>query len=396
MAKRKRLTPAQPGFLGAPPQQPHPETSSAAPTSLTAPPIAPPIAPIAQVAGDSAIRAALDEVSGVLQDARSQGRMVEVLPLDSIDQGYLMRDRLVQDEEEMQALMDSLFARGQQTPIEVIALPDPDVPGGTRYGLISGWRRLTALNRLYNRFEDHQADQDRFATVKALVINPGSAREAYVAMVEENEIRVNLSLYERARITLRAMHEEIYPTTRAALQGLFGSTTRSKRSKIGTFVALVEALDSSLRHPTAIPEKLGLGLAREIARDHEFTKNLKVRLRSKPPETLEAELNILSAAVAAAVEAEAKSGTGAGPGAGGQQPLPYPLRTPTPPPITPRPRVRSTGPEYAVNERVTKQVAGGIQLSFTRDQNRIELTGPGVSDTLHEALQDWLKSRSRQ
>jgi len=389
MAKRKRLTPAQPGFLGAAAQQPHVETPSTAPTSLTSPPIAP---PIAQVAGDSAIRAALDEVSGVLQDARSQGRMVEVLPLDRIDQGYLMRDRLVQDEEEMQALMDSLLARGQQTPIEVIALPDPDVPGGTRYGLISGWRRLTALNRLYNRFEGHQADQDRFATVKALVINPGSAREAYVAMVEENEIRVNLSLYERARITLRAMHEEIYPTTRAALQGLFGSTTRSKRSKIGTFVTLVEALDSSLRHPTAIPEKLGLGLARAIARDPKFAQNLRVRLRSKPPETLEAELDILTAAVAGAVEAESRSAFDAN----SPQPLPYPLRTPPPPPTTPRPRVRSAGPEYAVNERVTKQAAGGIQLSFTRDQNRIELTGPGVSDTLLEALEDWLKSRPGQ
>ena len=386
MAKRKRLTPAQPGFLGAPSLAPSLPGSSPPPASQA---IAP---PIAQVAGDSAIRAALDEVSGVLQDARTQGRMIEALPLVAIDPGYLVRDRLVQDQEEMNALMDSLIARGQQTPIEVIALPvsgDPDAP---RYGLISGWRRLTALNRLYTRFEDHRADQDRFATVKALVVTPGSAREAYVAMVEENEIRVNLSLYERARITLRAMHEEIYPTTRAALQGLFGSTTRSKRSKIGTFVALVEALDSTLRHPTAIPEKLGLGLARAIARDPKFAQNLRVRLRSKRPETLEAELDILTAAVADAVETESRSAFDAN----SPQPLPYPLRTPTPSPTTPRPRVRSAGPEYAVNERVTKQAAGGIQLSFTRDQNRIELTGPGVSDTLLEALQDWLKSRSRQ
>lgn len=379
MAKRKRLTPAQPGLLGTPSSV---LTSPLSPSQTMAP-------PIAQVAGDSAVRAALDEVSGVLHDARAQGRMIESLPLAAIDQGYLVRDRLVQDEEEMQALMDSLIARGQQTPIEVIALPDPENPGAPRYGLISGWRRLTALTRLLNRDEQDLPDRDRFAVVKALVISPGSARAAYVAMVEENEIRVNLSLYERARIALRAMHEEVYPTTRAALQGLFGATTRSKRSKIGTFVVVVEALDNILLNPTAIPEKLGLALAREMARDPEFAKNLRVRLRSKAPKTVEAELEVLAAAVAAVTETESVliSDTE-------QLPL-FPRRAPpAPSPASPRPRVRAPGPEYAANERIIQQAADGIQLAFTRDQNRIELTGPGVSNTLLEALQDWLKSRS--
>ena len=393
MAKRKRLTPAQPGFLGAPSLAPSLPVSSPPPASQA---IAP---PIAQVAGDSAIRAALDEVSGVLQDARTQGRMIEALPLAAIDPGYLVRDRLVQDQEEMNALTDSLIARGQQTPIEVIALPvsgDPDAP---RYGLISGWRRLTALSRLYQRAET-QADQDRFATIKALVITPGSARGAYVAMVEENEIRVNLSLYERARIALRAMHEEVYPTTRAALQGLFGATTRSKRSKIGTFVALVEALDDTLTYPTAIPEKLGLGLAREIARDPEFSGSLKVRLRSAPPETAEAELDILAAAVSAAsrpgdtgsknrsdskIESEADSDSDSGAELSAASATRHPSR----------PRVRSAEPEYATNERATQQISGGIQVAFSPGQNRIELVGPGVGAALHDALQDWLKSRSK-
>src|SRR5690606_1308607 len=146
-------------------------------------------------------------------------------------------DRIEQDEDEMQALMASLRARGQQTAIEVVALERSEGgrTQGKTHGLVSGWRRVSALERLYRETND-----PRFAHVRAITIAPGNARDAYVAMVEENEIRVNLSLYERARIAIRAMQQDLYETERAALQGLFGATTRSKRSKIGSFIPVVE------------------------------------------------------------------------------------------------------------------------------------------------------------
>lgn len=120
MAKRKRLTPARSDFLSGPADgQRAPETKA---MSLGR-------APIAQVAGEASATAALEEVSQALAMARSEGRMIELLPLEVIDERYLVRDRLEQNEEEMTSLMDSLRARGQQMPIEVEIL---SVPAGGR------------------------------------------------------------------------------------------------------------------------------------------------------------------------------------------------------------------------------------------------------------------------
>ena len=351
MAKRKRLTPAQPDYLGA-----APETKSM-PMGISA-------APIAQVAGEASATAALQEVTQALHSARAEGRMIELLPLEVIDERHLVRDRLEQNEEEMASLMDSLRARGQQMPVEVVTLPDP--AGGRTHGLISGWRRLTALRRLYKETSD-----PKFAQVRAMVITPDTAQDAYVAMVEENEIRVNLSHYERARIAVRAMKEGVYPTQKAALQGLFGNATRSKRSKIGTFTLLVEAFDELLWFPSAISEKLGLSLAREMSRDPGFADALKKRLKDSPRGSAEAEIQILSAALNERAAPPA----------------------PTSDPVLPaRPRLRQPGLTSAPGERIVTRVTTGIEMRFIPDQGRIELVGDAVSDRLAEALQDWLRA----
>ena len=189
-------------------------------------------------------------------------------------------------------------------------------------------------------------------------------------MVEENEIRVNLSHYERARIAVRAMKEEIYPTQRAALQGLFANATRSKRSKIGTFMMLVDAFDAVLWFPSAISEKLGLALAREMVRDPGFADAVKERLKDSPRDTAAAEMRIL-----ATLLAERQSS---------------PALPPDPEPPT-RPRLRSTANQPGANERIITPVTQGIEMRFTPDQGRIELVGSGVSEQLVEALQDWLR-----
>lgn len=265
MAKRKRLAPAS--LLGDVPAGL--ETKSAT-------------APIAGVAGDAAATAALQEVSEELRAAHEGGRMLLELDLAQIDQDHLVRDRMGQSAEDLDTLMTSLRARGQQTPIEVVALE------GGRYGLISGWRRCQALARL--------AQEDRRpSTVLALLRQPKDAPEAYLAMVEENEIRVGLSYYERARIAVRAVQQGVFGSDREALQGLFGSASRAKRSKIGSFMALVRGLDEALRFPTAIPERLGLDLAKRLAEDPKLADALVLRLMEGPVGTPEAERAVLEA-----------------------------------------------------------------------------------------------------
>lgn len=274
MAKRKRLTPAR--LDGAP------ASEAAAPAALprafqTRP-------PIADVAHDAAASAALSEVAQTLSDARAQGRLIQALPLDAIDADYLVRDRMAVDADDMATLIESLTTRGQQTAIEVTALDNG------RYGLISGWRRLTALRQM-------QTQNPSIDTVLAIVRTPADAAEAYLAMVEENEIRVGLSYYERARIVARAVDRGVYKKDRLALSALFHAASRPKRSKIGSFLRIVRSLDDHLRFPTALTERTGLALAQALDADPQTTPRVIAALADSAITTAEAELRAITAAM---------------------------------------------------------------------------------------------------
>lgn len=368
MAKRKRLSPAQDTYLATPP-----EGKSALSGPLAAAPQS--AAPIAQVAAEVSTQAALQEVTEVLHRARSRGLMVEEIPLEMIDETHLVRDRITQDADEMEALMSSLRARGQQSPIEVVPLEGRI--DGKSWGLISGWRRLSAMRRLYA-----EGSEPEFSKIKALVIHPESAEAAYVAMVEENEIRVNLSHYERARIAVRALKEGVFPSQKKALQGLFANAPRAKRSKIGSFVTLVEALDAVLYFPTAISEKLGLSLVRQLNEDAGFAEVLKTALQAGERGDAAKETALLSACLAARQAAEKATADAA-----------------LNPPVEPhraqeaRPQIRRAGEEINPQERVTTQVAEGLRIGFQPGAQRIELSGTAVDAAFLEELKVWLQQR---
>lgn len=270
MAKRRRLDPSLFGKV----------TTEVKPASTSR-------APIAQVSGDSAAAGALNELAAAFERARSEGRMVQEVPLDSVQADYLLRDRLAVDEEALADLTESIRARGQQTPIEVVQLEDG-------YGLISGWRRLEALRRLHA-----ETGSEAFATVQALLRRPAEASDAYQAMVEENEIRVGLSYYERARIAARAVEAGIYPDRQKALRGLFATASRARRSKISSFMVTYDALDGILRFPTAIPERLGLKLAKALDANPDLAAQLRERLDEAQPGNPAAEMTILTSALTA-------------------------------------------------------------------------------------------------
>ena len=239
--------------------------------------------PIAEVAGDTSARAALDEVSRAMASAEAEGRVVRKLALESIDVDHLNRDRMVLDAEEMATLTASLAERGQQTPIEVLALPRG------RFGLISGLRRVHALREM------------GVAEVLAFVRKPESAATSYVAMVEENEIRAGLSFYERANIAVQAVGAGVYPNVQTAVKGLFAHVAPAKRSKILRFVVLRDALGRRLSFPTAIPEKFGLALASAIEADAAAATRITDALRKTPPADAAAERRVLERALKAPV-----------------------------------------------------------------------------------------------
>ena len=287
MAKRKRLTPV-PSGVGFDPVHaenagiPAPETTAFLRPGLRKDAMP----PIARAAAEAAAHSALEEMTAAMAQARAEGRLVQSLPLEAIDLNHLVRDRIQLDPEELGHLAASIRNHGQRTPIEVTEL------GDGRFGLISGWRRMQALRLLLAETEDR-----KFGSVLAILRRPTEASDAYVAMVEENEVRQGLSYYERARIAARAVEEGVFESEKQALQRLFSAASRARRSKIGSFLVLYHALDGTLCFPAAIPERLGLALAKHLEERPEAGAALRAALVADPAPTAEAELARLAAAI---------------------------------------------------------------------------------------------------
>jgi ParB family chromosome partitioning protein len=339
MAKRKRLIAPNHGSQSDPDMPPMLEVKAFLRPGLGRE------APIARVAGDEATQAALAEVSGELIRARAEGRLVQALPLTAIDADYLVRDRIGVDEDEMVHLMASIAEHGQRSPVEVTEL----APG--RYGLISGWRRLQALLRL-----QAQEGSTGFATIRALLRQPATASDAYIAMVEENEVRQGLSYYERARIAARAVDLGVFDSEKHALQRLFAAASRARRSKIGSFIPIYRALDGGLRFPAAIPERLGLNLAKVLDASPERVAELMAALQAAPAPSAAEEQTRLARFVVGKPGEAAKT-----------------VDTPGPP------------GRSELRPGVFLDVSGGWLKPV------LMLSGPSVGPDFREALEQWLR-----
>jgi hypothetical protein len=341
MAKRKRLS--LPGEMedGALPSDPYgagpltraPETKAMHPFG-----VAP--APISREAADAAAMAALRELADEVSNARAEGRFVQALPLDQVDEGWLVRDRVSVDAEALTSLTESLRAHGQRTAIEVV---DHGAGAAPRYGLISGWRRLSALRALHTETGDA-----RFATVLAVLRRPETAGDAYVAMVEENEIRSGLSYYERARIAAKAVEAGVFASPKQALQQLYANASRARRSKIGSFLSLYSALGNALRFPEAIPERLGLALAMRVEAVSDFAAKLSADLARSAPVDAVSELAALNQSL--------------------------------------KPAPKGQGSDLLAEN--SQKPANSVTFSFRKGE--IRLSGPGVDSGLKDRLQAWL------
>ncbi|WP_067627093.1 MULTISPECIES: ParB/RepB/Spo0J family partition protein [unclassified Sulfitobacter] len=305
MAKRKRLTAPDPERLAVP-QERHAMPISDIPTGIIPTPRR---APIADVAGQASAVAALEKVAAEMQAARSEGRMAIKIALEDIAGNYLSRDRVALDEAEMEVLTASLRSRGQQTPIEVV-----EIEGG-KYGLISGFRRVQALRAMADTGEGPNH-------ALAFVRHPEDASDAYTAMVEENEIRVGLTFFERAHIVRKSVAAGVFSSEGEALKELFASASRAKRSKIKSFMPVVDQLGSVLVYPNAVTERLGLALAARLGTEEGFGSRLRDRLRKAVPKTAEDETELLTKALqgkqpkAPAAKQSQKTAVGSETGAG--------------------------------------------------------------------------------
>ncbi|WP_281827547.1 ParB/RepB/Spo0J family partition protein [Jannaschia rubra] len=217
----------------------------------------PSLPPIAQVAAETAARVSpLDEAAQAeqardrtdaeaLRRARAEGWEVRALPMAEVHTDAMPRDRLTLDAEAMEELRASLRSSGLRLPIEVSERRE----GG--FDLISGFRRLTAMREV--------AGPE--GTIRAFVRPAPEAADALAAMVEENEIRSDVSSYERGRTAAMAVQDGVFPDLATAVDRLFAAASKAKRSKVRSFALIHEELGDLLSWPGALSERQGLRLA---------------------------------------------------------------------------------------------------------------------------------------
>jgi ParB family chromosome partitioning protein len=261
MAKRRRLEAPSAERLAEIAQGFARETSPSGPLG--------PLPPIAAQASDAASAHNAQSGEARAEAARTQtdadhwrralreGLVVQTVPTDGIITDELMRDRLHIDPEQMDELKNSIEAHGLRLPIELFELAEKK-PGET-YGLLSGWRRLHATRALFA-----ETGEAKYGSINAFIRRVGTPANAYVAMVEENEIRADLSQYERGRIAVLAAEHGAFASLEAAVDQLFQAGSKAKRSKIRSFAELHRELGDVLAFPAALSERQGLRIVAAI------------------------------------------------------------------------------------------------------------------------------------
>lgn len=197
--------------------------------------------------------------------------------------------------------------------------------------------------------------------MQALLRRPEDGHAAYVAMIEENEIRANLSHYERARIVVKAAERGVFASEKSALATLFASVPRARRSKINSFIAIVKSLDRVLRFPEALSERAGLELAQQLRDRPGIAQEIAQALTATPPADAAAEREVLTRCMAAKPVSELA-----------------PIQSQTPE-VEPKP-----APET---------LAQWPGLTLRRRGSRLEIDGPGADAELGADLAAWLSAR---
>ncbi|MBO9398534.1 ParB N-terminal domain-containing protein [Shimia sp. R9_2] len=229
------------------------------------------VAPIAKIAAEAAAvsqpasaadrarQAQLEASEAKLQEAETDGRLLVDIPVGEIDADAMVRDRAALDADDMLELRLSISANGLRLPIEVYELPASDRVDAPRYGLLSGYRRLMAVRELLGLTEEAQ-----FKSIRAIIRPPAETDAAFVAMVEENEVRSELSHFERGRIAVISAQQGAFLNVEDAVNNLFATGSKAKRSKVRSFALIFEELGDMLEFPDALSEKRGLKLAQAL------------------------------------------------------------------------------------------------------------------------------------
>ncbi|MEX3017138.1 ParB/RepB/Spo0J family partition protein [Gymnodinialimonas hymeniacidonis] len=163
------------------------------------------------------------------------------IPLDQIDANALPRDRTALDPTALADLELSIAAHGLRMPVEVCRARDNV---GPPYALISGFRRLTAHRNL------------GLTEISAFLRTPADATAAMASMIEENEIRADITPWERAKICLTAIDAGLFDTLDQAIPRLFPTYDRNRTARLRATTEVVQHFgDHALTDPRGLSQR---------------------------------------------------------------------------------------------------------------------------------------------
>lgn len=234
---------------------------------------------------EAAIRAENDALAHEFVRLKKLGLVTDLVPIDAVVTGKLLRDRSARLDPELADLKASIRAVGLSNPIRV------EQVGQGQFELVQGWRRLMAYRELYAETSD-----PIYAKIPAGLMARGETIESlYRRMVDENMVRKDISFAEMANLA-RAYAEdrgsEAVDLDQAVNQ-LFASAAPQKRSYIRRFASLMQVLEKILEFPEAIPRAVGVSLSQMMESQSGLTAEVARALQATPRPTAEAEVAVL-------------------------------------------------------------------------------------------------------
>lgn len=231
---------------------------------------------------EAAIRAENDSLAQEYVALKRAGQILRTIPLDLIDMNKLTRDRAALRDPEIDELRRSIEANGLSNPIRV-------EQAGDRFELIQGYRRLLAFREL-------SESDPRFAEIPAHVQATGEGLDdLYRKMVDENLVRRGISFAEMAQLAIAYAEDPETPdlTVEEAVDRIYASTSRQKRSHIRYFSVFMREIGHAMQHPEAVPRKLGLDLVKRCEEDGTLSARVVGDIAALKDNSAEAELSVL-------------------------------------------------------------------------------------------------------
>ena len=209
-----------------------------------------------------------------------------LVPLDAIEPDYLrLRDRLAEDVPALEELANSLLRTGLRTPVEIWRLSEPHPP--REYGLVSGFRRLAAFKLLAER-----SGLEKWSRIPAFLRAPGTEDELLRRIVEENDVRRDVSPWEKSRVAVAAAERGMFSSVEEAVDALYGSASPTKRSRIRAVCRAVLLLDGLLKEPWRLSQGQALRLATAAEREN-FGEAMQVALEESSAATFDSQWPLL-------------------------------------------------------------------------------------------------------